>query len=73
MPGKKGLLRRKINGNWYYGGPWFSIKSDAQAWANKIRKKDFLAVVVPGTYNGKNGYRVMDRPKFMNKGVRRKK
>jgi len=64
---KKGILKRKVNGKLYYGGPWFSSKKEAKTWAQKIKKKGFLAIVVPGTYNGKKGHRVLDRPGFMNK------
>ena len=62
---KKALLKRKINGKNYYGGPWFDTKTEAKAWANKIRKKGFRAVVVASPYRGKKGYRVLDRSGFM--------
>jgi len=58
---KRGLLKRKINGKNYYGGPWFSSKSEAKKNADGKRKRNMRAVVVPSQYNGKKGYRVLDR------------
>jgi len=58
---KKGLLKRKINGKNYYGGPWFDTKSNARKNAANKRKKNRLAVVVPSDLKGKKGYRVLDR------------
>ena len=58
---KKALLKRKINGKYYYGGPWYDTKTEARKHAEAARKRNMKAVVIPSTYKGRKGYRVLDR------------
>lgn len=58
---KKGLFKRVINGKNYWGGPWFSKKSEAKDLARRMRNKGDRAIVISSTYNGKKGYRVLNR------------
>lgn len=60
---KKGLFKRKINGKNYWGGPWYSKKTDAKELAARLRKSGDCAIVIDSTYRGKKGYRVLNRHK----------